>query len=97
MKFETLQWLGQSCRSQEKLVLVVSAVDEVSLNSVSININMMSKEIMMLLTVIYLVIESSHEQLECGKIPTVVNFALVGVKDRTAPWVVSMGVYEGDE
>ena len=52
---------------------------------------------MLFVTVIYLVIKSSHEQHECGKILTGVNFALVGVKERTAPWVVSMGVYEGDE
>ena len=52
---------------------------------------------LLFVTVIYLVIESSHEQRECGKIPTIVNFALVGVKERTAPWVVSMGIYEGDE
>ena len=51
----------------------------------------------MFVLVIFLVIKSSYEQLECGKILTSVNFALVGVKERTAPWVVSMGVYEGDE
>ena len=58
---------------------------------------MMRKEVMLFVTVIYLVIESSHEQRQCGRILTGTNFALVGVKDRTAPWVVSMGIYEDDE
>ena len=52
---------------------------------------------MMFVLVIFLVIKSSYEQFECGKILTGVNFALVGVKEITAPWAVSMGIYEGDE
>ena len=52
---------------------------------------------MLFVTVIFLVIKSSYEQRECSKILTSVNFALEGFKERTAPWVVSMGVYEGDE
>ena len=52
---------------------------------------------MLFFAVIYLVIEGSHEQPDCGKILTSVNFALVGLKERTAPWVVSMGIYEDDE
>ena len=52
---------------------------------------------MMFVYVIFLLIKSSYEQRECGKILTGVSFALEGVKETTAPWVVSMGVYEGDE
>ena len=51
----------------------------------------------MFVYVIFLLIKSSYEQRECGKILTGVSFALEGVKETTAPWVVSMGVYEGDE
>ena len=52
---------------------------------------------MMFVLVIFLVIKSSYEQLECGRIMTSVNFALVGVNERTAPWVVAMGIYDDDE
>ena len=52
---------------------------------------------MMFVTVIFLLIKSSYVQSKCGKILTSVNFALEGVKERTAPWVLSMGIYEGDE
>ena len=45
----------------------------------------------------HVVIRSSYEQRECGKILTNVNFALEGAGDRNAPWVVSMGIYEGGE
>ena len=47
--------------------------------------------------VIHVLIRSSYEQRECGKILTSVNFALEGAGNRNAPWVVSMGVYEGGE
>ncbi len=45
--------------------------------------------------VIHVVIRNSYEQRECAKILTGVNFALEGEGNRNAPWVVSMGIYEG--
>ena len=49
---------------------------------------------MLFVFVIYLEIQSSYERLECGKIVTDVSFALEGVKDRIAPWVVSLGLHK---
>ena len=44
---------------------------------------------------ISLVISDSRAQEECGKILASVNYAIEGAGDWIAPWVVSLGVYEG--
>ena len=52
---------------------------------------------MLLVWLIFLVIRDSHGREECGKILTSVNYATEGAGDWIAPWVVSLGVYEGGE
>lgn len=52
---------------------------------------------MLLVWLIFLVIRDSQGREGCGKILTSVNYATEGAGDWIAPWVVSLGVYEGGE
>ena len=51
---------------------------------------------MWLVLLISFLIQSSQE-LDCGMLLENTNFALEGAGDLIAPWVVSMGIYEGTE